>query len=288
MNVIVTRVRGKVHELGGFTVRRVLPSLACRSVGPFLFLDHIGPGRFEPGHGIDVRPHPHIGLATVTYLFEGALGHRDTLGHEQVIRPGDVNWMTAGRGIAHSERTPPAERAAGHVIHGLQFWVGLPEASEETEPAFHHHPAATLPNWAQDGASLRLIAGEAFGRRAPVQTFSPMFYVDVQLAAEASLAIDAPHPERAVLVLSGEVWLAGQMLEPGELAVLSPEAEATLRAASPARLVLFGGAPLGERHMWWNFVSSSRARIERAKQDWRDQRFGSIAGETEFIPLPDH
>ena len=288
MSAIATRVRGKVHDLGGFVVRRVLPSMACRSVGPFLFLDHIGPGRFEPGNGIDVRPHPHIGLATVTYLFEGALRHRDTLGSEQVIRPGDVNWMTAGRGIAHSERTPAAEREAGHGIHGLQFWVGLPEESEETSPEFHHHPAATLPEWQQGGATLRLIAGEAFGRRAPVKTFSPMFYVDVRLSAGATLAIDAPHAERGVLVLSGEVTLSGEALEPGELAVLAPEAAAAITAGTDARLVLFGGAPLGARHLWWNFVSRSRERIEHAKQAWRDQRFGQIPGESEFIPLPDH
>lgn len=288
MAVIATRVRGKVHDLGGFTVRRVLPSVACRSVGPFVFLDHIGPGRFEPGNGIDVRPHPHIGLATVTYLFEGALGHRDTLGSVQVIRPGDVNWMTAGRGIAHSERTPPEERAAGHGIHGLQFWVGLPEGAEETAPEFHHHPAATLPSWEQDGAGLRLMVGEAFGRRAPVKVYSPMFYVDAQMAAGARLRLDAPHDERAVLVLSGAVRIAGEALPPGELAVLAAGADVAIGADDASRLVLFGGAPLGPRHMWWNFVSSSRERIERAKQDWRDQRFGAIAGETEFIPLPDY
>lgn len=286
--MIATRVRGKVHDLGGFTVRRVLPSMACRSVGPFVFLDHIGPGRFEPGMGIDVRPHPHIGLATVTYLFEGALGHRDTLGSEQVIRPGDVNWMTAGSGIAHSERTPPPERAAGHGIHGLQFWVGLPESAEETAPEFHHHPAASLPSWEQDGIALRLMVGEAFGRRAPVKVYSPMFYVDARMPAGSRLAIDAPHEERGVLVLSGAVRIAGEDLPPGELAVLAPGVEVSVDAAADSRLVLFGGAPLGPRHMWWNFVSSSRERIERAKQDWRDQRFGAIAGETEFIPLPDH
>jgi redox-sensitive bicupin YhaK (pirin superfamily) len=288
MGAIATRVGGKVHDLGGFTVRRVLPSIACRSVGPFVFLDHIGPGTFEPGKGIDVRPHPHIGLATVTYLFEGALGHRDTLGSEQVIRPGDVNWMTAGRGIAHSERTPAPERAAGHGIHGLQFWVGLPEEAEDTDPGFHHHPAATLPAWEQDGVALRLMAGEAFGRRAPVKVYSPMFYVDAQMPAGARLSVDAPHAERGVLVLSGAVRISGEALPAGELAVLAPGVEVSIDADADSRLVLFGGAPLGPRHMWWNFVSSSRERIERAKQDWRDQRFGAIAGETEFISLPDH
>jgi redox-sensitive bicupin YhaK (pirin superfamily) len=277
-----------VLDLGGFSVRRVLPSVDCRSVGPFVFLDHIGPGRFAPGQGIDVRPHPHIGLATVTYLFEGALGHRDTLGSVQVIRPGDVNWMTAGRGIAHSERTPDAERAAGHAIHGLQFWVGLPEGAEESDPAFHHHPAASLPTWEQDGVTLRLMAGEAFGRQAPVRVYSPMFYVDAQMPAASRLPVDAPHAERGVLVLSGAVRVAGEALPPGELAVLAPGADASIEADVDSRLVLFGGAPLGPRHMWWNFVSSSRERIERARQDWRAQRFGTIPGETESIPLPDY
>ena len=288
MSSIATRVSGKVHDLGGFTVRRVLPSIACRSLGPFVFLDHIGPGRFEPGNGIDVRPHPHIGLATVTYLFEGALGHRDTLGSEQVIRPGDVNWMTAGRGIAHSERTPAPERAAGHGIHGLQFWVGLPEGAEEADPEFHHHPGASLPSWEQDGIALRLMVGDAFGRRAPVKVYSPMFYVDAQMPAGSRLPVDAPHEERGVLLLSGAARIGDEALAAGELAVLAPGADVVVEAVDATRLVLFGGAPLGPRHMWWNFVSSSRERIERAKQDWRDQRFGSIAGETEFIPLPDY
>lgn len=288
MSVIAARVIGKVHDLGGFTVRRVLPAMAARNVGPFVFLDHIGPSRFEPGKGIDVRPHPHIGLATVTYLFEGALGHRDTLGSEQVIRPGDLNWMTAGRGIAHSERTPAPERAAGHGIHGLQFWVGLPEDAQDTEPQFHHHPAASLPSWQHDGVVLRLMVGEAFGRHAPVKVYSPMFYLDAQMPAGTRLLLDARHAERGVLVLSGMVRVAGEDLPHGELAVLSPGLEAAIEADLDSRLVLFGGAPLGPRHLWWNFVSSSRERIERAKQDWRNQRFGRIAGETEFIPLPDY
>ena len=287
MGVIATRVGGKVHDLGGFSVRRVLPSVACRSVGPFVFLDHIGPGRFEPGNGIDVRPHPHIGLATVTYLFEGALGHRDTLGSVQVIRPGDVNWMTAGRGIAHSERTPPEERAAGHGIHGLQFWVGLPQEAEETAPEFHHHPAASLPEWEQDGVRLRLLVGEAFGRRAPVKVYSPMFYVDARMAAGSRLHVDAPHAERGVLVLSGAVRLGGEPLPAGELAVLQPDVDADIDADDEARLVLFGGAPLGPRHMWWNFVHSRRERIEQAADDWEAGRFAPVPGETEFIPLPE-
>jgi redox-sensitive bicupin YhaK (pirin superfamily) len=288
MSAIATRVSGKVHDLGGFQVRRVLPSMACRSVGPFVFLDHIGPAIFPAGEGIDVRPHPHIGLATVTYLFEGAIGHRDTLGSEQVIRPGDVNWMTAGRGIAHSERTPPLERAAGHRLHGLQFWVGLPQSAEENEAEFHHHPSASLPTWTQNGVELRLMVGTAFGRAAAVKIFSPMFYVDAQMPAGSRVTLDAEHAERAVLVLSGAVSIGGEALVPGELAVLAAGEIVSIEAADASRLVLFGGAPLdGPRHMWWNFVSSSRERIEQAKLDWSEQRFGRIAGETEFIPLPE-
>ena len=290
MSSIVSRVTGRVHDLGGFQVRRILPAMACRQVGPFVFLDHIGPAQFAPGDGIDVRPHPHIGLATVTYLFDGALGHRDTLGSVQVIRPGDVNWMSAGAGIAHSERTSGPERDAGHRLHGLQFWVALPAAAEETPPEFQHHPAHTLPDWQHaEGVRLRLIAGRAFGREAPVRMYGELFYLDVILDAGARLELPPEHAERAVLVLSGAIALDGDMVATNETAVLRAGATVTLLATAATRLVLFGGATLdGPRSLWWNFVSSRRERIEQAKEDWRQQRFGRIEGESEFIPLPDH
>ncbi|WP_425486455.1 pirin family protein [Chiayiivirga flava] len=285
MNV---RIRGRVHDLGGFTVRRVLPSAERRQVGPFVFLDHIGPARFAPGEGLDVRPHPHIGLATVTYLFEGALMHRDSVGSEQVIRPGDVNWMTAGRGIVHSERTPSPEREDGHAMHGLQFWVGLPQRDEEVEPSFVHHPAAALPEWDEGGVRLRLIAGRAFGRQAPTRVLSPLFFLDARLPAGASLALPADYSERAMVVLSGDVRIGEETVEPGETVVFEAAAPIVLDSAGGARVGLFGGEPLdGPRRMWWNFVSSSPERIERAKDDWRAQRLGQVPGESEFIPLPE-
>lgn len=288
MDPISVRIRGRVHDLGGFTVRRVLPSAERRQVGPFVFLDHIGPARFAPGEGLDVRPHPHIGLSTVTYLFEGALMHRDSVGSEQVIRPGDVNWMTAGRGIVHSERTPSPEREDGHAMHGLQFWVGLPQRDEEVEPSFVHHPAAGLPEWDEGGVRLRLIAGSAFGRQAPTRVLSPLFFLDAQLPAGGSLAVPADYSERAMVVLSGDVRIGEETVEPGETLVFESAAPIVLESAGGARVGLFGGEPLeGPRRMWWNFVSSSPERIERAKDDWRAQRLGQVPGETEFIPLPE-
>lgn len=288
MGVISTRIDGRVHDLGGFAVRRVLPSAQQRHVGPFVFLDLIGPARFAPGVGMDVRPHPHIGLATVTYLFEGAIHHRDSLGSDQVIRPGDVNWMTAGRGIVHSERTPAAERAAGQGMHGLQFWVGLPTRFEEVEPSFAHHPQAQLPEWDEGDVRLRLIAGRAFGREAPTQVLSPLFFLDAILPAGASLQLAPEYSERAMMVMAGEVEIDGETVTVGETVSFAAEEIATIRSSEGARIALFGGEPLdGPRRMWWNFVASSLDRIEQAKDDWRAQRFGQVPGETEFIPLPE-
>ena len=276
------------HDLGdGFKVRRALPHNFARHVGPFVFFDHMGPVEFTPGRGVDVRPHPHIGLATVTYLFDGAIEHRDSLGYVQTIRPGDVNWMTAGRGIQHSERTPGAERAAGHALHGIQVWVALPDEAEEAEASFHHHPAATLPVIRRDGVVMRLVVGSAFGQRSPAATFSEMFYLGTELDSGASLNLPPEHAERAVYAVDQALDVGGVELRAGQIAILPRGVDVVIRAPAAAKAIIFGGQPVGERHMWWNFVSSSRERIEQAKADWLAARFGQIPGETEFIPLPD-
>jgi redox-sensitive bicupin YhaK (pirin superfamily) len=289
--VAVTRVlEGRPRDLGGFSVRRVLPAGGQQTVGPFIFFDHMGPAIFAPGEGVDVRPHPHIGLATVTYLFEGEFMHRDSLGSAQLIRPGDVNWMVAGRGIAHSERTPPELRRApaGAPIHGIQTWIALPTAHEETSPSFSHHPAADLPEITGNGAQLRLIAGEAYGARAPAAVFSPMFYVEAILEAGATIELPDHYQDRAAYVVEGGVEVAGQHYAVGQMTVFAAAVPVMLRASGPARVMLLGGAPLdGPRHIWWNFVSSSRERLERAKLDWRDDRFAAVPGDPERIPLPE-
>lgn len=270
-------------------MRRVLPAAGMRTVGPFIFLDHIGPATFARGTGLDVRPHPHIGLATVTYLFDGELMHRDSLGTAQLIRPGEVNWMVAGRGIAHSERTPPHLRAApgGAVIHGIQTWVALPRSHEEVAPGFEHHPAATLPEVRGRGSVLRLIAGTAWGERAPASTFSPMFYAAATLEAAAEVELPGEHVELAAYTVDGEVEAAGERCGAGTMAVLEPGPTARIRARSPSRVMLLGGAPLdGTRHIWWNFVSSSLERIERASLDWQEERFAAVPGDAERVPLP--
>jgi redox-sensitive bicupin YhaK (pirin superfamily) len=282
--VIVPRSR----DIGGFEVRRALPSAQRRMVGPFVFYDEMGPAAFRPGTGLDVRPHPHIGLATVTYLFDGEILHRDSLGSLQPIRPGDVNWMTAGSGIAHSERTPPQLRESGGRLSGIQAWVALPKRHEETEPAFAHHPAASLPVSEGEGVTLRLIAGTGFGMRAPVEVFSDMFYADAALRPAARLTLVAEHEERAIYVAMGRIDIAGQAFDAGQLLVFRPGDAIDLRADGPARILLLGGEPMdGPRHLWWNFVSSSRDRIEQAKSDWKAGRFTPVLDETEFIPLPE-
>ena len=289
----MTPITGKAHDLGdGFFVTRLLPQVQRRSIGPFVFFDYFGPVTFAPGKGIDVRPHPHIGLATITYLFDGSQMHRDTVGSVQEIKPGDVNWMTAGRGIAHSERTGDDVRAAGHRMHGIQSWIGLPQADEEAPPSFQHFARADLPEREEKGVTLRLIAGEAFGLKSPVKTFSPIFYADARFEAGGALHYPAEHEERALLIIEGEVHIGDEEIEvhgPGAMLALEPGEEVTLYTDAPARVMLLGGAPLdGPRHIWWNFVSSDKERIERAKQEWKDGKFGTIPGDDqEFIPLPE-
>jgi redox-sensitive bicupin YhaK (pirin superfamily) len=291
-SMLETIVVPRTHDLGdGFEVRRALPHRDRRMVGPFVFLDQMGPHVFQPGRGIDVRPHPHIGLSTVTYLLEGEISHRDSLGTVQDIKPGEVNWMTAGKGIVHSERTGPGVRAAGSVLSGLQCWVALPKAKEEKDPSFSHTGADQLPVIEGDGVTARIIAGDYFGKRSPVAVESPMFYVDLALQAGARLTLPAEYPEQALYVVDGSLDLGRDgEFGAGQLLVLKPGASVTLGAggSAGARVMLLGGEPMdGPRYLTWNFVSSSSDRIEQAKEDWRAMRFDRVPGETEFIPLPD-
>ena len=287
--VVATVIDGRPRDLGGFEVRRVLPSSARRMVGPFIFFDQMGAAVFAPGRGMDVRPHPHIGLATVTYLFEGEILHRDSLGSQQPIRPGDVNWMTAGRGIVHSERTPPEHRQNGSRLHGLQLWVALPREHEEGEPSFRHYPGSDLPAHDQGGVRLRVLAGSAYGVSSPVEILSPLFYVDAVMPEGSELALPSGHEERAAYVVDGALHCGAERAEVGRMLVFSKEAKVVLRAERATRIVLVGGAPLdGERYIDWNFVSSSKERLEQAKRDWRAGRFPKVPGdELEFIPLPE-
>jgi redox-sensitive bicupin YhaK (pirin superfamily) len=281
-------IDGRQRDLGGFVVRRVLPAQGRQMLGPFIFFDHLGPTQFDPGHGIDVRPHPHIALATVTYLFAGSLEHRDSLGNVREIRPGDVNWMTAGRGIAHSERTPHLPRAAGEKIHGIQSWVALPDGQEDVEPEFTHYPAEVLPQRTQGGVALSVIAGEAFGLRSPVSTLWPTLYAHAHLAQGAILEMPAEHDERGVYVVSGELQVGEDRIRDGQLAVLQPGDKPTLRAVGETRAMLLGGQRFPTpRYIWWNFVASSQERIALAKERWVKRQFALVPGETEFIPLPD-
>jgi redox-sensitive bicupin YhaK (pirin superfamily) len=276
------------RDLGGFEVGRVLPFARRRMVGPFVFFDHMGPIDFAPGlpRSVDVRPHPHIGLATLTYLFDGEIMHRDSVGSEQAIRPGEVNWMTAGSGITHSERFERARREGG-PLHGIQAWVALPRESEEIAPAFEHHRAADLPTYESGGLRACLVAGEAFGAQAPVRTHSPLFYVHWTLQAGARATLEARHPERAAYVVRGAVEVDGGRHEAGKMLVFAPGSAVDFTAAQDAVVLLLGGEPLGERFIEWNFVSSSRERIEQAKADWRAGRMKLPAhDDREFIPLP--
>ena len=280
-------IEPKTRDLGEFTVRRSLPDKRRQRVGPFIFFDHMGPAEFRPGTGVNVRAHPHIGLATITYLFEGEILHRDSLGYVQPIRPGAVNWMTAGKGIVHSEKVTEEIRAHGQRLHGLQTWVALPLEAEEVEPAFQHYPAEDIPAVSVDGAGIRVILGSAFGVSSPVATKSETLYAEVNLEPGRSVAIPEAE-ELAVYVVEGSIAVEQDFLNAGVLAVLEDAASGKVTAESQARIMFAGGDALeGERVIWWNFVSSSRERLEKAKQDWREQRFDAVPGESDFIPLPE-
>jgi redox-sensitive bicupin YhaK (pirin superfamily) len=284
----ITLIPARSRPVGDLTVLRTLPSRQRRLVGPFIFWDHMGPVTLEPGRDADVRPHPHINLATVTYLFAGELVHRDSLGSEQPIRPGDVNWMTAARGIVHSERMTPAQRKAGATLHGLQVWVALPVEQEESEPSFQHVAGASLPVVSRPAATVRVVAGTAFGATSPVRVTSPMFYVEAMLEAGAALELPDGYSERATYVVEGTVQCNGQRVDRATMAVADATEPVTLRALEPSRVMLLGGEPVGERYIWWNFVSSSQERIERAKREWKDGAFAKIPGDDqEFVPLPE-
>jgi redox-sensitive bicupin YhaK (pirin superfamily) len=283
-------IAGRPRDLGGFAVRRVLPSPKRRLIGPFVFFDHMGPATLAPGAGIDVRPHPHIALATVTYLFEGEIVHRDSLGSEQAIHPGDVNWMVAGRGIVHSERSSEAARRQGMRLHGIQSWVALPRASEDVPPSFQHHPKATIPVIEQDGVRASVVLGSLHGATSPVSVLSPTLYAEARLDAGAELAMPESVPERAVYVVEGSILCDGEAFAEGSLLVFRTGRTAAVRAtAERCRVMVLGGDRLdGDRHVYWNFVLSDPSRIEEAKRAWREGRFPKIPGDDEeFIPLPE-
>lgn len=283
--VIVPRTR----DLGdGFAVRRALPHGKRQMVGPFIFFDHFGPMQFVAGKGMDVRPHPHIGLATVTYLFDGAIMHRDSEGNAMEIQPGAMNLMTAGRGIVHSERTPDLQRAAGQNMLGLQSWIALPAGSEEIAPSFQHFSAARLPTVTERDFTARIIAGSSFGASSPVTMVSPWFYTEVNASTGAVVPLDADHEERAIYIVEGEIEIARERYTGPQLLIFRPGDRISVKVLKPTRMMFLGGDALeGPRHLWWNFVSSSKERIEQAKQDWKTGRFAHVQGEHEFIPLPE-
>lgn len=286
---VLQRMRGRPHDLGdGFMIRRVLPSAEHRAVGPFVFMDDLGPLTLAAGQAFDVRPHPHIGLATVTYLWQGRVEHRDGLGNVQVIEPGAVNWMTAGSGIVHSERTPASDRGASRSMHGLQLWVALPLDQERCEPAFEHTDAAALPAMDFGGTRLRVVAGHAYGRRSPVSVSSELFYVDAIVPAGGSLEFPLEHEQRAAYVIDGALHAGSEALGQDELVLFQPGTHVVLSAERATHVVLLGGAPLdAPRYLWWNYVASSEARLEEARKAWREHRYAMVRGDPEFIPLPE-
>ncbi|MBW2450880.1 MAG: pirin family protein [Deltaproteobacteria bacterium] len=280
-------VNPREKDLGGFSVRRMMPTTELQSVGPFVFFDHLGPAHFAPGTGIDVRPHPHIGLATITYVFTGDILHRDSLGSVQLIRPGEINWMTAGRGIVHSERTPPEVRSAGHTLHALQLWVALPEADEQTNPGFFHYESADLPISESADSSIRVMVGEAYGMRSAVRTWSPTLYVEIDLVSGGMVRLPDDVEERAVYVVQGGLSANGTEVAAHSMAVFEQASNVELVAQQKTKLVIIGGSSLGRRTVWWNLVATRKDLIEQAKQDWREGRFPKVPGESEWIPLPE-
>jgi redox-sensitive bicupin YhaK (pirin superfamily) len=279
-------IRPSPRDLGEFSVARALPAPERRMLGPFIFFDHMGPADFGPGQGIQVRPHPHIGIAAITYLFEGLVIHRDSLGFVQPIEAGAVNLMLAGRGIVHSERAGDDIDVPSH-LHGIQSWIALPDSNVECDPAFTHYPADAIPAFEVDGVGLRLIIGEAYGYRSPVETFGPTLYLEARLPADGRLRVPASVPELGAFVVAGEAEIDGQVLASGVMAVVRAGMPIELHALSACRIMLLGGAPVGQREIWWNFVARTPDRIERAKADWKAGRFPRIQGDDEFIPLPE-
>lgn len=286
-------IKARERDIGGFMVRRMLPFASHRMVGPFVFFDYVGPGEFKPGQGLDVRPHPHINLATVTYLFEGKFQHRDSLGSNQIVEPGAINWMTAGRGIVHSERTPEPDRRSGSKIHGIQLWVALPREHEETAPSFSHHPKETLPEFKKGEAKIKILLGRAFGKVSPVKIYSDLFYVEINLAKGSSLTLPVEGRESALQIISGSVSIEGQEVKASEMAVGKTGEDLTILAVEDSHVMAIGGSSVGERFLYWNFVSSSKERLEEAKANWSEgphsdnSRFHPIPGDDqEFIPLP--
>lgn len=287
--VIQERTRGRDRDLGGgFMVRRVLPSSQGRAIGPFVFMDHLGPLILPPDQAMDVRPHPHVGLATVTYLWKGRIEHKDGLGNTQIIEPGAVNWMTAGRGIVHSERTVNEDRGKQQSMHGLQLWVALPLEQEQADPAFEHTEASALPTLDLEGVSGCVVAGSAYGKRSPVTTSSDLFYVDAYVAQGKSLKLPGEHEQRAAYIVDGAMYAGDEALTAGELVVFKRRAAVELHADTDSHVVLLGGAPLdAARYIWWNYIASSEALLEKARQAWREQRDAMVEGDPEFISLPD-
>lgn len=290
MSNLETIIVPRARDLGGFSVARLLPYARKRMVGPFIFFDHMGPAEFSDGKGMDVRPHPHIGLSTVTYLFDGEITHRDSLGHKKNIVPGDVNWMTAGKGIVHSERTPAELRATAHILHGLQIWIALPLHYEDTDPSFHHYPSHTLPLIESKGTKIKLIAGKAFLRNSPVPTFSPLFYFEVFLEQGTKFHFQpTKNHEAGMYLLKGSVQIEDQSYQDHVMPIWQPSAPVDIYAQTDCHFVVFGGEPFEEdRIIWWNLVSTSQEKIDAAKESWREQKFPKIQDETEFIPLPEN
>ena len=277
-------------DLDDFAVRRALPHSTRRTVGPYVFFDHFGPAEFRSGKGLDVRPHPHIGLSTLTYLYNGEIIHRDTLGMNAAIHPGEVNWMTAGRGIVHSERTAPERRVEGEPLHGLQLWIGMMSKDEEIDPGFAHLGGEELPIVSGEGKTVRVVAGKMFGAVSSLNTTSETIFADISLEEGAAMPLDPDYEERAIYVSSGEVDIAGDRFDTGRLLIFRPGDRITITAVRPSRIAVVGGAPLdGPRYVWWNFVSSRKERIDQAKEEWKQGRFGKVPGdEIEFIPLPEN